>query len=59
MQIMVQQIIPIVTMIYDYPVNIYLFKVNNKSTRKSSEICSKLTIKTQVQRQWHFLKYLL
>ena len=26
--------------------NIYLFKVNKTSTRKRSEICSKLTIKT-------------
>ena len=25
---------------------IYLFKVNNKNTRKGCEICSKLTIKT-------------
>ena len=25
------------------PVNIYLFKVNNRNTRKSCEICSKLT----------------
>ena len=29
--------------------NIYLFKVNNRNTRKKWEICSKLTIKT---RQW-------
>ena len=29
-----------------YPANIYLFKVNNRSTRKGSEICSKLVIKT-------------
>ena len=28
------------------PGNIYLFKVNNRNTRKRSEICSKLTIKT-------------
>ena len=27
-----------------YPANIYLFKVNNRNTRKSCEICSKLTI---------------
>ena len=27
-------------------INIYLLKVNNKNTRKGSEICSKLTIKT-------------
>ena len=28
------------------PANIYLFKFNNRKTRKRSEICSKLTIKT-------------
>ena len=28
------------------PANIYLFKINNRNTRKRSEICSKLTIKT-------------
>ena len=28
------------------PVGIYLFKVNNRSTRTRCEICSKLTIKT-------------
>ena len=27
-----------------YPANIYLFKVNNKNTRKRCEICSKLII---------------
>ena len=27
-------------------INIYLFKVNNRNTRKGSEICSKLTLKT-------------
>ena len=30
--------------------NIYLFKVNNRNTRKKCEICSKLTIKTPEQR---------
>ena len=29
-----------------FPVKIYLFKVNNKNTRKWSEICSKLAMKT-------------
>ena len=29
-----------------FPGNIYLFKVNNKNTRKRCEICLKLTIKT-------------
>ena len=28
------------------PANIYMFKVDNRITRKSCEICSKLTIKT-------------
>ena len=28
------------------PTKIYLFKVNNRSSRKMCEICSKLTIKT-------------
>ena len=30
--------------------NMYLFKVNNRNTRKRSEICSKLTIKTPGRR---------
>ena len=30
---------------------IYLFKANNRNTRKRCEICSKLTIKTPEQRQ--------
>ena len=35
------------------PANIYLFnKVNNRNTRKSCELCSKLTIKTPERRQW-------
>ena len=29
-----------------YLANIYLFKVNNRSTRKRCEICSELTVKT-------------
>ena len=41
------------------PVNIYLFKVNNRSSRKSCEICSKLTIKTQEEHQTPFLCSLL
>ena len=28
-----------------YPANMYLFKVNNRNTRKRCEICSKITIK--------------
>ena len=31
--------------------NIYLFKVNNRNTRKRYEICSKLTIKILERRQ--------
>ena len=34
-----------------YPANIYFFKVNNRNTRKSCEICSKLTIKIPERRQ--------
>ena len=30
--------------------NIYLFKVNNRNTRKRCDICSKLTIKTSKRR---------
>ena len=29
-----------------YPANIYLFKINNRDTRKRCDKCSKLTIKT-------------
>ena len=35
-----------------FPANIYLFKVNNKNTRKMCETCSKLTIKTPERCQW-------
>ena len=34
------------------PVNIYLFKFNNRNTRTRWEICSKLTIKIPERRQW-------
>ena len=34
---------------HNFPVNIYLFKVNNRNSRKSCEICSKLTIKAPEQ----------
>ena len=34
------------------PANIYLFKVTNRSIRKTCEICSKLTIKTPEPSQW-------
>ena len=39
-------------------VNIYLFKVNNRKTKKSCETCSKLTIKAPYVSQ-HFLVFLL
>ena len=32
------------------PANIYLFKINNRNTRKSYEICSKVTKKTPERR---------
>ena len=35
----------------NFTANIYLFKVNNRSTRKRCEICSKFTIKTPERRQ--------
>ena len=35
---------------YSFPGNIYLFKVNNRDSRKRCEICSKLTIKTPERR---------
>ena len=34
------------------PTNIFLFKVNNRNTRKRLEICSKLILKTPERRQW-------
>ena len=38
--------------LYYCPANIYLFKVNNRSSGKSCELCSKLIIKIPEQRQW-------
>ena len=35
--------------------NIYLFKVNNRNTRKGCEICSKLTMKTPEQSHCVFI----
>ena len=35
-----------------FPAGNSMFKVNNRNTRTSCEICSKLTIKTQERRQW-------
>ena len=34
------------------PANIYLFKVNQRNTRKRCDICSKLTIKKPERCQW-------
>ena len=34
------------------PANIFLFKVNNRNTRKRCKIFSKLTIKTPERRRW-------
>ena len=34
------------------PADLYLLKVNNRSTRTSFQICSKLTIKTPEGHQW-------
>ena len=36
----------VITAVGTNPVNIYLYKVNNKDTRKRCEICSMLAIKT-------------
>ena len=41
------------------PANIYLFKVNDRNTRKRWEICSKLTIKTPERRHDVVLVFLL
>ena len=43
--------VPLCFSLVIFPANIYLFKVNNRSTRKRCEICLKLTIKTPVRRQ--------
>ena len=41
-----------------FPANIYLFKVNNRNTRrKKFKICSKLTIKTPEQHQSFWVFY--
>ena len=34
------------------PVIKYIFKENNKNTRKRCEICSKLTVETTERHQW-------
>ena len=35
-----------------YSANIYMFKVNDRNTRKMCDKCSKLTTKTPKRRQW-------
>ena len=42
----------IMALLSHYSASIYLFKVNNRNTRKWCEICSKLIIKTPEQLQW-------
>ena len=37
---------------FQFPAGIYLFKVNNRNTRTTCEICSKLTIKTPERCYW-------
>ena len=39
-------------LIPQYPVGIYLLKVNNRNTRTRCEICSKLTKKTPERHHW-------
>ena len=41
------------------PINIYLFKFNNRNTRRRCDICSKLTIKTPERRPWRRFGVLL
>ena len=36
----------------DYATSIYLFKVNNRNSRKRYEICSKLKVKIPERRHW-------
>ena len=40
---------------FAYPVNIYLFKVDNRNNRKSCKTCSKSTLKSPRQRQMELL----
>ena len=35
-----------------YPAGICMLKVNNKNTRTTREVSSKLTVKTSERRQW-------
>ena len=43
---------PVLTEDKTVPVDNYMFKVNNRSTRTWCEICSKLIIKTPERRHW-------
>ena len=38
-----------------YPENKYMFKVNNRDTKKKCEICSKLTIKLTTSNDWYVM----
>ena len=46
-----QFIFEVSSVIMEDTANIYLFKVNNGNTKKSCEICCKLTIKTSWKHQ--------
>ena len=35
----------------NFPANIYLFKINNRNTKKRCEICPKLTLRTPERRE--------
>ena len=43
---------PSIFTITSFPANIFLFKVNNRNSRKKCEICLNLTIKTPERRHW-------
>ena len=40
------------SIIENYPANIYMFKVNNRNTKKRWKLCSKLTIKIPERHHW-------
>ena len=39
------------------PTGNYMFKVNNKNSRRRCEICSELTTKTPERRHWRFVNF--
>ena len=43
--------------LHHYPANKYMVRVSNRNTRKSCEICSKLTIKTPERRRIYFTPF--